>query len=1241
MQLSKYQGYTVRFDNRGTGFWIGENTIISCYHLFRDEPYTIYATYFPDTSFISEENTSNEVNLICKMIHPDPYLDLALFEVIDQESLLPHPVVSFNDDIEFGDRLETFSYPQGVLWGKSSDHSFGGRLCTKQDLLQIAFAGSPVLHGASGSPLFNRRTGKVCGLITSSIEEGTTGYNTIEAYGISSKSISLYCKKHKIFFTYEEVILISAGNFSTLIGSALQASHLLKKRALQKYNYNPDIYIERGPVDNKLRQNFHNKKNTILIGKSLAGKSRAIFHNLKNYEPDAQVFILNDHEDINKDLLLEVRGITIEPDTSAFFVINDIDEYLENPHFNSALDYLLSLENIVILATCKKSKLAYFESSYQIYLDYFKKIEILPIDNRTKKELMSKLEKLDEELIVDDTIGSFFIRLNYMITNYANLDLYSQEFLRSYKCTDIFLGKNKGNIEKIKDYTEKRLLHYHDEEKWKLSRKQIDQIISSLEKEGFLTYNNDDLIKVEDAYVERIIAQNESELRLIKEIIEYYQDIETYTKVISRASTKDLALYVFEILKGKNIAIESFAYNALISRENTFKEANQAFRRLLATEKEFQPDVITINTLIAKANDSETAYTGYQIFNEFNNLSPDAITYFTLFGKMRNASYSYLTKIREELEKNHQKVPQALYNQLIYKSNNAKIAFKHYTELQQFYMPDEATIMGLLKNADGYYDVLVVFLDAKQFGITIDEQFITSSANRIKEFIGVLAYCNLLIHYGYSLPSYTIKILLDLSIDFKEALTTFEGFPKDRITLSTTVFNALIRKAEKFEDGMSAIHMMEKAGITPSKNSYNSLMRIATRKQALLIYEEAFNNKLTPDAHTFYHLISSSQNFNEAAEFYQKAINLGLKGKIDLPFFNILFKQAKYESDSLQCFEILRDNNQIRPEPETLWLMINKSRNFENSVSMLDYAIANEYDISTTIINTILKNAHDEDQAKVVFEKMQSINLTPSLKNFSLLIKLTKPINRAWEIYDKIVELGYKPDAFTFSYLMDHTQNIADAHDVFDEFLNGGGITNTNYNRDKNIIDSFMIKYFNKIRNLDDCIDAYNDYRKLGGVGSINILNNILKFKRDKNDSNLVFEIIEAEELDYNVDTYSFILEESQSLTDAWKLLQEMELKGVYPNTRCGNFFIKKSKDYNEAFDWFTFIFTKYRLLPDKYTFIFFSKQSKGSRYYLEDLVYHYNISDDRYLEDLFQLKGESFEDKALNWLLSKLDNES
>lgn len=1236
MIKSKFQSFTVRIDNRGTGFWIGKDLIITCAHLFDDKPKKVKVTYFQDENSNKGDSSLAPLEFESEILFQDSDLDLAILKIVTK-NVISFPLVTLSDDFDFLDKLETFSYPGDAIFGKSSLYDFGGVVMKKKEKLEIAFSGSPVLQGASGSPLFNKRTEKVCGIISYSIDEGMTGTQTIEGYGISAKNISQFLEKHNINFKYEKSPINLGSNFSRLSASSIKPNLLLKTRALKKYGYNAEVYIERIDVDKKLRKFLKRKINTIITGKSLSGKTRAILHNLSVYESDKIVYILNDANDINENLLNDIRNIKPSSESISFFVINDIDEYIEINGFSSCIQELLSYDNFVIIATCQNSRLDYFESNFRNNLDYFNTLSILPISNTIKQEVEFKIGNVDKDQIIDDTIGSYFFKLNYIVSRYENLDLYCKEFLRSYKCTDIYLGQSKGNIDLLKEYTEKRLKEYWEEEKWNISRRKLDEIISTLSRDGFLVYKDDEILKVETAYVDRIIAIDESENRLVQEIINYYPNADVYTKLITRVSNKKLALKIFEIFKASKIPLEPFVFSALISREKNLESAVSLFEDLLNNDPAFKFDSITINTLISKALDFKSAYNVYKKFEELQ-IAPDEVTYYTLLSKAKDSNFEKLLELKDELEEKKLPIPPSIYNRLIYISKNENTAFNLYDELQKNNKPTQVTISSLLKNVKNYGNILILFLDSKHNNIEIDELFINSSFSKISGYEYALGYSNLLLYFGYSLPQYSVKLLLDSTPSFNEAMNLFMTLPKEKISLGAIVFNSLIRKAKYYSDADKAFQLMLDYGVSPTKFTYNSLMNKANRRKVHQIYETYFLDKFSPDDTTFSNLIRVSKKFTEALEFYYEARSNKTESSFNFSLFNNLIEQSKNELDALICLKILKENNVDKVAERTILYLGNKFESFEKSVEFLDYIIEKEYIIKTTLINSILRRAKNKNQALQIFARMQKINIKPSRKNFNLLIKISNPLSESLKVYTEMVELGYDVDIVTFSSLMYNASSYKEADTIFNMCIDAHAMKNTGGSDSyHNEYYSFMINYFKLIKNFDSCLTSYYLYLKHGGITGLKILNSLLNYASNKDNLSLVLKLINLEGFSYDKYTYTYIIDFTNNLDDAWDILLDMEKNGLRPDARICNHFIKKSFDYSEAINWFSLIFSRFNLLPDKYTLVFFSMKTRRKLYYLNDLADCYEIENQDFIEKLSHDKPNNIEERALTWLLSNI----
>src|SRR6187402_733006 len=74
-------------------------------------------------------------------------------------------------------------------------------------------------------------------------------------------------------------------------GSEIRAGDILLFRAGHNANFNENFYLERKDIDKALAKNALYKRHSLIIGKPLSGKSRAIYELIKRHLQQYEVFI--------------------------------------------------------------------------------------------------------------------------------------------------------------------------------------------------------------------------------------------------------------------------------------------------------------------------------------------------------------------------------------------------------------------------------------------------------------------------------------------------------------------------------------------------------------------------------------------------------------------------------------------------------------------------------------------------------------------------------------------------------------------------------------------------------------------------------------------------------------------------------------------------------------------------------------------------------------------------------------
>jgi GUN4-like/Trypsin-like peptidase domain len=146
----------------GTGFFVAPKWVLTCFHVVKkantgtSKPIQIFwqnQTYPAETLKLPKDN-NQEIGL--------RKIDLALLKL--QDSFPDHPCVFLDESTRIGEKLYSYGYTDQHKDGDSATFECEGFI-EEDGLPLIKFKMGQVRPGASGSPLLNFRTKKVCGIV--------------------------------------------------------------------------------------------------------------------------------------------------------------------------------------------------------------------------------------------------------------------------------------------------------------------------------------------------------------------------------------------------------------------------------------------------------------------------------------------------------------------------------------------------------------------------------------------------------------------------------------------------------------------------------------------------------------------------------------------------------------------------------------------------------------------------------------------------------------------------------------------------------------------------------------------------------------------------------------------------------------------------------------------------------------------------------------------------------------------
>lgn len=140
-------------EGSGTGFFVAPGFILTCAHVVGnvESDKLPVAVQWEEKTYLAK---------ITRLVL-DPYPDLALLKLEDAPP--SHPCVLLHPETQIDDDLYGYGYSDLYPNGEPSSFKFEGTTGTPSILMKFKFG--EVRQGLSGGPLFNLRTGGVCGVM--------------------------------------------------------------------------------------------------------------------------------------------------------------------------------------------------------------------------------------------------------------------------------------------------------------------------------------------------------------------------------------------------------------------------------------------------------------------------------------------------------------------------------------------------------------------------------------------------------------------------------------------------------------------------------------------------------------------------------------------------------------------------------------------------------------------------------------------------------------------------------------------------------------------------------------------------------------------------------------------------------------------------------------------------------------------------------------------------------------------
>lgn len=340
------------------------------------------------------------------------------------------------------------------------------------------------------------------------MNEATTvfGFELAIIIAVLIAALTYYSNRRRRIRALYEVIWKSSRN--------LKPKEILGIRAEFRHGYHK--YYFEVEENRKLEKCIEDGKNVILIGNPLAGKSRTVFHTIKNFDKCLNVLIPK---------ITDVNSVDfIVPHSKTFWrkkivVLDDLNKYASKQNFSYLLDEFRRIdpEKLILIATCRT------EPEFNVLNDEILEMFDAKIifDRFPEKDaaLVARRAHKPKPINFDGNIGSIFVDLTAMKDRFKSVGIVEKTLLQAIKrmyWAGIYEGKEIFTSKKIKTVLEKL-----SEKKFR--KIEFETVLNSISDQGFVTLLNGNL-KIEETYLDKVIEDKFSLPENLIELLDTFSD---------------------------------------------------------------------------------------------------------------------------------------------------------------------------------------------------------------------------------------------------------------------------------------------------------------------------------------------------------------------------------------------------------------------------------------------------------------------------------------------------------------------------------------------------------------------------------------------------------------------------------------------------------------------------------------------------------------------------------------------
>jgi Pentatricopeptide repeat domain len=240
---------------------------------------------------------------------------------------------------------------------------------------------------------------------------------------------------------------------------------------------------------------------------------------------------------------------------------------------------------------------------------------------------------------------------------------------------------------------------------------------------------------------------------------------------------------------------------------------------------------------------------------------------------------------------------------------------------------------------------------------------------------------------------------------FADALALFESVARENSDPDKVNYNALLAKADSFEQARQVVADMYAVNLKPDIYTFNTLLvKASFFAAAQEVLAEMLAANIKPDEYSFTTLMSKADSFAAAKAVFAQVQAAGPQPTIEM--LNTLLSKASNDAERSEVGEQIVLLG-LKPSAFTYTKQIEKAESYE--------------------------------QARALFDAMRLQDCMPDVFTYNMLLRKADSYEEACKVLAGLRAAGYKPNKYTIDLLCGQVRSFAEAADAIVQWRTAGG----------------------------------------------------------------------------------------------------------------------------------------------------------------------------------------------------------